>query len=68
MIPVFKMLVATGVVLVQNCIRRNRCQGSKGLDAGDLHRPQVKSKEFVSLPSLTELKSAKGKMQSCSLP
>ena len=68
MIPVVKMLLATCVVLVQHCIRRNSCQGSKGLDSGDLHRPEVKSKGFVSLPSPTELQSAKGKMRSCSLP
>ena len=68
MIPVVKMLLATCIVLVQHCIRRNRCRGSKGLDSGDLHQPEGKAKEFVSLPSPTELQSAKGKMQSCSLP
>ena len=53
MIPIVKMLMATCIVLVLHCIKRNRCYGSKGLDTGDLHRPEVKSKEFVSIPSPT---------------
>ena len=50
MIPVVKMLVATCLVLVQHCIRRNRCQGSKGLDAGDLHQPEVKIQGICVTP------------------
>lgn len=58
--------------IVQLCVRRNRCEGSLGpWPWGPQWLSAVKSKrgkEWVSLSRSTEFKSAKGKMQTCSLP